>query len=231
VKVAPTLEQLATMTGLPAAALRETVESFNRSVDAGVDAGFKRFGPGHGKIPPRIGQAPFYAVEFFPLTRKSMGGVAIDLRCRVLDADQRTIAGLFAVGELTGSAGINGEAGMAGMFLGPCIVTGRVAARTILQELPARSGRSVPKQRPDREIRPSAAQTSGCMACHDLPALVSQPRPGYWHFEQVHRRVASGGMDCAACHSELSPTYLPAVHRINPAALAQACAKCHSGEN
>lgn len=230
VKVAPTLDQLAKMTGLPAGTLQETVESFNRSIDAGLDIEFNRFGPGYGRIPPRIVQAPFYAVQFFPLTRKSMGGVAIDLHCRVLDANNRIIAGLFAVGELTGSAGINGESGMAGMFLGPCIVTGRVAARTILQEQPAQAKPSVPLQS-EPEIRSATVHTQGCLVCHDLPALVAQPRSGYWHFAQVHRRVASDRMDCAKCHSELSPTYLPAVHRINPAVLAWACVKCHSGEN
>ena len=38
----------------------------------------------------------------------------------------------YAVGELTGLAGINGKAALEGTFLGPCIVTGRVAARSIL---------------------------------------------------------------------------------------------------
>jgi len=41
-------------------------------------------------------------VQFFPLTRKSMGGVAIDRSCRVIDILDRPITGLYAVGELTG---------------------------------------------------------------------------------------------------------------------------------
>lgn len=231
VKVAPTLEELAQLTGLPADALRETVETFNRSVDSGRDRAFDRFGPGHGQAPPKIAHPPFYAAQFFPLTRKSMGGVSIDLGCRVFDTSGRIIPGLFAVGELTGSAGINGETGMSGMFLGPCIVTGRVVARTILQDQSI-GAKSVPRiLRPALEIRSGKADTQLCLACHNLPSLAAKSRRGYWHFERVHSRVVSSGMDCAACHSELSPTFLPEVHRLDPAGLAQSCVKCHSGED
>ena len=231
VKVAPDLEQLAHLTGLPAGVLRETVEKFNRAVDSGADHEFNRFGPGHGRSPPKILRPPYHAVQFFPLTRKSMGGVAINLGCRVLDAKGSIIPGLFAIGELTGSAGINGETGMSGMFLGPCIVTGRVAARTILQDHPVPAGRPVHDLRSAAQIRAKHSDTAGCLACHDLPRLVAQPRRGYWHFEQVHRRVVNRGMDCAGCHAEVSPAYAPSVHRINPVTLTQACVQCHSGEN
>jgi succinate dehydrogenase/fumarate reductase flavoprotein subunit len=230
-KVAPTLDQLAQITGLPADALRKTVTDFNRSVVSGRDPEFNRFERGHGYTPPQILRPPFYAVQFFPLTRKSMGGVAIDLSCRVLDTKGEIIPGLFAIGELTGSAGINGESGMAGMFLGPCIVTGRVAARTVLQGLPANVAPPVHEFRPEVLVRSKSVDTQNCLTCHALPVLTAQSRQGYWHFEKVHRRVVTGAQDCAGCHSELSPTYQPAGHRINPTALAQACVKCHSGEN
>lgn len=230
VKMAPTLQELAQLTGLPSETLVATVASFNKAVASGADQEFNRFGPSHGRVPPMILEPPFYAAQFFPLTRKSMGGVAIDLHCRVLDAEGKIIPGLFAVGELTGSAGINGENGMAGMFLGPCIVTGRVAARTILQDAPAAEKPGAIAFRTDSEVRSGKADTPRCLSCHDLPALVAQTRRGYWHFEQVHRRVMSASMDCARCHSELSATFSPEVHRLNQAALAQACAKCHSGE-
>ena len=63
-------------------------------------------------------------------------GVAIDLECRVVDREQQPIPGLYAVGELTGLAGINGKAALEGTFLGPCIVTGRVAARFQNEQVP-----------------------------------------------------------------------------------------------
>ena len=82
-------------------------------------------------------------MQLFPLSRKSMGGVVIDSSCRVLDKRGGVIPGLYAVGELTGLAGINGKAGLEGTFLGPSILTGRVAGRTVAAEAPAVSRSSV----------------------------------------------------------------------------------------
>ena len=89
--------------------------------------------------PQRIERPPFYAVQFFPLTRKSMGGVEIDQSCRVIDILDRPIKGLYAVGELTGLAGVNGKASLEGTFLGSSIITGRVAGRAVVAELAAQS--------------------------------------------------------------------------------------------
>ena len=65
-------------------------------------------------------------MQTYPLTRKSMGGVAIDMNCQVVDNQGEPIPGLYAVGELTGLALINGKASLEGTFLGPCVMTGRV---------------------------------------------------------------------------------------------------------
>ena len=92
-------------------------------------------------------------------------GVAIDLQCRVVDKQQQPIPGLYAVGELTGLAGINGKAALEGTFLGPCIVTGRVAARALQAELGP----------PPAGERPAV---SGCAECHNLPELLALP--GVW---------------------------------------------------
>ena len=73
---------------------------------------FQAFGE---KMSPKsrpIDTPPFYAAQFFPLTRKSMGGVLVDLDCRVLDKSGRVVPGLFAVGEVTGFGGINGKAAL-----------------------------------------------------------------------------------------------------------------------
>ena len=85
--------------------------------------------PTRTDAPPKIEQAPFYAIQFFPMPRKSMGGVAIDMQARALNEAGDVVPGLYAVGELTGSVGINGNHGMDGMFLGPALITGRIAGR------------------------------------------------------------------------------------------------------
>jgi flavocytochrome c len=217
VQTADTLEALAEKAGLPAGNLVETVRRYNELVRRGEDEDFHRFGPGRSAFANKASVAlttpPFYVMQAFPLTRKSMGGVAIDRQCRVMDARKQPIPGLFAVGELTGLAGINGKAALEGTFLGPCIITGRMAARTILSGLKLQS-------------TAGAAEVSRCADCHDLPDQLARSRPAYWHFENVHRVVLERGADCRICHAELSP-YRDDAHRINPQALTASCVQCH----
>ncbi|MBN2439541.1 MAG: FAD-dependent oxidoreductase [Deltaproteobacteria bacterium] len=131
VKSSPTLRGLAREAHLPPQTLDDTVRRWNAMVTAGSDTDFGRIGCCRTpwSDPSRIQQSPFYAVQFFPLTRKSMGGVAIDRSCRVLDTSGRPIFGLYAAGELTGLAGVNGKASLEGTFLGASILTGRAAGR------------------------------------------------------------------------------------------------------
>jgi flavocytochrome c len=217
VKKADTLEQLAELASLPAQNLVETVARYNELVDLGEDKDFGRFGLGKpefsNKASPKIARPPFYAMQTFPLTRKSMGGVAIDLQCRVLDKDKQPILGLYAVGELAGLAGINGKAALEGTFLGPCIVTGRVAARSLLKELAI--SRS-----------PAARGESRCTECHNIAESLGQAREGYWHFEKVHRAIADRGIDCRQCHADMTP-YREDNHRINWQSLTASCVACH----
>ena len=76
---------------------------------------------------------PLMAIREFVISRKSMGGIQTDLECRVLGADGRAIAGLFAAGEAAGfgGGGMNGKRGLEGTFLGGCLLTGRVAGRNV----------------------------------------------------------------------------------------------------
>jgi predicted oxidoreductase len=76
---------------------------------------------------------PLIAVREFIMTRKSLGGIQTDLQCRVLRADGAAIPGLYAVGEAAGygGGGIHGKGSLEGTFLASCILTGRVAGRSI----------------------------------------------------------------------------------------------------
>jgi uncharacterized protein len=179
--------------------------------------------------PKKVARAPFYCVQFFPLTRKSMGGVAIDAAARVLDVKGHVIPGLFAAGELSGLAGINGKYALEGTFLGPSILTGRVAGRTALASV---GTKPAPPQVPASPPRvPSEKTAAGCLNCHQVPTLVAQTRPGYWHFERVHRVVLERQYDCSKCHAELGPYYDPGTHHIDRVAQARVCTTCHSGED
>ncbi len=79
------------------------------------------------------GAKPLIAIREFILARKSLGGIQTDLGCRVLRADGQPIPGLYAVGEAAGfgGGGIHGLGSLEGTFLGSCVLTGRVAGRTI----------------------------------------------------------------------------------------------------
>ena len=219
VKKAETIEELATLAGLPEKNLMETVKRYNELVELGEDKDFGRFGPGKpefsNQASPKIATPPFYAMQTYTLTRKSMGGVAIDLQCRVLDKQRQPIPGLYAVGELAGLAGINGKSALEGTFLGPCVLTGRVAARSVAKEI-------------QDSVQLEIVSVSKCTECHDMKVLISQPREGYWHFEKVHRVTEEKGLDCRHCHGELSP-YREEHHRIHSQSLTASCISCHTG--
>ena len=240
-RTASTFEELAAKTGLPAAMLNETVQRYNEMVASNNDTDFNRFGPnarplaGVAAARPfyKIERPPFYAVQFFPITRKSMGGVLIDLSCRVVDQQKRPIPGLYAVGELTGLAGINGKAGLEGTFLGPSVVTGRVAGRAVVAELKA-AKKLKPTVAAVITERPMTAANSddnqACSKCHNLEASIAKPRTGYWHFERAHRVILERQYSCNQCHAEMVIPYKPENHRINRLAQTNSCVFCHVAE-
>ena len=76
---------------------------------------------------------PLIAVREFILTRKSLGGIQTDLEGRVLDESSQPLSGLYAVGEAAGygGGGIHGKGSLEGTFLGSCVLTGRIAGKSI----------------------------------------------------------------------------------------------------
>ncbi|HEX9322432.1 MAG TPA: FAD-binding dehydrogenase [Xanthobacteraceae bacterium] len=76
---------------------------------------------------------PLIAIREFIVSRKSLGGIATDLECRVLGGADEPVAGLYAVGEAAGfgGGGMHGLRGLEGTFLGGSILTGRMAGRSI----------------------------------------------------------------------------------------------------
>lgn len=238
IKVADSVEQLAKTIGVPRAVLAQTVARYNAMVEKGADEDFGRFGAAitasqqkvrEAHTPAKIDTPPFYAVQSFPLTRKSMGGVSADLSCRVLDRSGHPIPGLYAVGELTGFGRLNGKAGLEGTFLGPAMLTGRVGGRTVLADL----------KRQIHEASPGTAEsgprTSGggatveddvCLQCHPLAKLVATPRPGFDHFERAHGIVLERKLPCEKCHSEFVPIRMDS-HKIDRLAQTDNCESCH----
>jgi len=219
------LEALASMTGLPLESLVSSVMRFNELITVGVDEDFGRFAH-RDDAPPKIDQAPFYAIQFFPMPRKSMGGVAIDMQARALNDAGDVVPGLYAVGELTGSVGINGTHGMDGMFLGPALVTGRIAGRTIADIVSADASRKPIAVALPPAPMPDAGSWEPALTAGDLESLVALERDGYWHFEVSHELALERDYECVLCHSAQVP-FAPLDNRQGLLAQSQVCGNCH----
>ena len=81
------------------------------------------------------GAGPLIAIRMTVLARKRLGGIQTDLGSRVLREDGEVIPGLSAVGEAAGfgGGGMHGKRSLEGTFLGGCVFSGRLAARTIAE--------------------------------------------------------------------------------------------------
>lgn len=128
---ADTLEELAATIEVPADALIDSVNAYNRYVEAGHDPDFGRehLVHQHGAL-VKIETAPFYA---YPSTAAVYGtycGLCVDASMRVLDVYGEPLDGLYAAGEVVG--GLHGAAYMTGSALGKAAIFGRIAARTAL---------------------------------------------------------------------------------------------------
>jgi predicted oxidoreductase len=206
---ANSLGELAVETGLPFHGLQSSVQIWNRMLEVGDDYQFGRFTA--TERPPgirEISQPPFYALRVYPLTRKSMGGTSISTHGQVLDKKGIPINGLYAAGELTGVAGINGSHGGSGTFLGPSVLTGRIAGKAAAFD----SGMLINLRSP---ATPDAA---GETPNYGLP--------GYWHYDAVHRLASERATTCDSCHSDTAPmtmAYKPA-HML---ARLRTCKTCH----
>lgn len=221
---AQTLDALASMTGLPSDTLAASVQRFNQLIEAGHDTDFGRFAK-PAEAPPKIQQPPFYAMQLFPMARKSMGGVAVDIATRALNSSGKRIPGLYAVGELTGSVGINGKHGMDGMFLGPALLTGRVAGRAIVAaHVSSKGNLAITARSP---ALGELGNWKGATSADELESLLAETRAGYWHFEISHALVLERQYDCTLCHSAQVP-FQPVNNRQVKLAQSQLCAHCHS---
>jgi 3-oxosteroid 1-dehydrogenase len=112
---ADTLEELAEKLGLDPAALRASVDRYNASVEAGVDADFGRgslavaeYSGDPGYPNPNLGTievGPFWGKRLHVLTAGiSTHGMSIDSSARVLTRDRRAVEGLYATGNAVAHA-------------------------------------------------------------------------------------------------------------------------------
>jgi flavocytochrome c len=122
---AATLEELAEKIGVPADALMATVNEFNTSVENGAAP---KASPPKAALAGKIETAPFYAFRSLaPGVTLTFGGIMINEKAEVLEADGRVIPGLYAAGEGAGHVFYDDYVG--GGSLANCLVMGRIAGR------------------------------------------------------------------------------------------------------
>jgi uncharacterized protein len=223
---ADTLAGLAAKMGVPAAALESAVRDFNLKSTQSPTPG----GPPRGRSGFKIDTPPYFATRIYSAALKTLGGIAIDLRTHVLDARGERLPGLYAAGDAAGSAGINGKHGLEGTYLGPAILTGRVAAQSLSADLTPHGWKAVTPA-PDPE---PSAQTPApwvpTMNEAQLKAILDGPAPspdGFWHFRSVHGMVLRRGFPCTQCHSSAVPM-VALTTRAQRTAQAELCSTCHA---
>jgi 3-oxosteroid 1-dehydrogenase len=136
-----TLDDLARQIGVPAGALRDTVQRFNSLARAGRDVDFHRGDSAYDAYyadptnwpNPCLAQLvlpPYYAFKIEPGDLGTKGGMRTDARARVLRPDGSVVPGLYAAGNASGAVMGHSYAG-AGSTIGPAMTFGYVAANDI----------------------------------------------------------------------------------------------------
>lgn len=117
-----TVEELAGKMQVPAAALKATLDEYNKAVDAKVDTKFKR-----AALPLTHKQPKFYAISVQPAVYATLGGVRINDKGQVMKGTA-VVPGLYAAGEVVG--GIFGTNKFGVSTATSNIVFGRLAAQS-----------------------------------------------------------------------------------------------------
>ncbi|WP_095155029.1 FAD-dependent oxidoreductase [Pseudomonas sp. Irchel 3E13] len=134
-----TLAELAARTGIDAQGLEQTVRQYNLGAVKGEDRQFGRgtttfnrylADPAHQPNPcvAPIGEGPYYAVKVIMGDLGTFDGIRTSVVGEVLGADQRAIAGLYAVGNDRASI-MGGNYPGAGITLGPIMTFGYITGR------------------------------------------------------------------------------------------------------
>ena len=92
--MADSLEELSDKTGINLAALKKTVDEYNKVCETGRDEIFYK----NPKYLRPIKQPKYFAGRFYPTAYGSLGGIKINYKTEVLTEDHEVIPGLYAAG-------------------------------------------------------------------------------------------------------------------------------------
>jgi fumarate reductase flavoprotein subunit len=105
---------------VPPETFAQTIDTYNKAVDAKDDTEFKRPDMPRGLKTPK-----YYAIEVKPGVHYTMGGLKINKDSQVMDKKDKPIAGFYAAGEVTG--GVHGANRLGGNSISETITFGRIA--------------------------------------------------------------------------------------------------------
>ncbi len=114
---ASSVEELASLMGLPAEVLKNTFSDYNAKVAVGRDDAF-----GRQQFLEEL-QPPLYALKQFPVRFRTRGGAVVDAGGRLLDSAGKTITGVYCCGAAAAGSG-DGLAtnGAFGLMVGKTVV-------------------------------------------------------------------------------------------------------------
>lgn len=134
IQSAGTIEELAEKIGVPADALKETVETYNAAVEEGKTDEFGRDYSGevtaYSVAVNKIEGDTYYAVPIKALVVMTLGGVTVNNEMQVVDEAGNAIPGLYAAGEVVGGIWGRFVSGGTGV-MGP-VVFGRISGRNVV---------------------------------------------------------------------------------------------------
>lgn len=123
---ADTLDELAEALGIPADALKKSVDAWNDYCAKGAD---EQFGLSRNKLKP-IDTPPYWGIRQWIRCSTINAGVVVDGCCRVLGKDDKPIPGLYSVGSGAGNVcgGLEWNLYQGGLCCGSYMTMGRYAA-------------------------------------------------------------------------------------------------------
>lgn len=124
------LIKLATSAGIDPAGLLQTVEDYNLAVTHNRPDPF-----GRTARPAAIVTPPFYALANHAVTLITFAGVDVTDDLQVRREDGTCIPGLYAIGEVIGTAATMGKAFCSGMAITPALAFGRLVGKRLGAEL------------------------------------------------------------------------------------------------
>jgi fumarate reductase flavoprotein subunit len=130
---AMSIEALALTAGLNPVALQNTVDDYNRRLEAGETDTF-----GRKARPMRLITPPYYSIAMQGWTLVSFAGLKVSAELQVMRDEGSVIPNLYAIGEVIGAGATSGAAYTNGMLVTPAITFGRLLGARLANTAPLR---------------------------------------------------------------------------------------------